>query len=227
MLCKTPKSLNAVDMVFAAISERFAVIQTMVLAPSFQGVIAAKRIGVINRSFAGMFSDMGHKLIRRHPFHDLCIHPPIALQKPKYNAFTGSPSSAPALASAAKICLVNLYFSLELAGFQFSHVVDCFAQTLVDTRNRLIVNAQIACHAICRLLLIEAGEYRNLAAKSFQRFLALAFGAFHVPAPGLVYLKRTAENTLSAPQKVGRTVENVVSSSNHKGILSLDGYESN
>ena len=69
---------------------------------------------------------------------------------------------------------------------------------------------------------------RDFLAQLFERLL---FSTGLVPAPHiaalrLIHLKRTAENTLSAPQKVGRTVENVLSASNHEGILTLDGYES-
>ncbi|MBI3335600.1 MAG: hypothetical protein HY001_03830, partial [Candidatus Portnoybacteria bacterium] len=98
-----------------------------------------------------------------------------------------------------------------------------------DAGNRLIVQAEVACYAIGRLLLVEPGKDGNLFTKLFQRLLFSTglVTASHIATPGPVYLERTAENTLSAPQKVGCTVENVLLSSNHKGILALDGYESN
>jgi hypothetical protein len=78
-------------------------------------------------------------------------------------------------------------------------------------------------------LLVEAGEDGNFSAQLFQRFL-FSTGRMptpHIPTLGSVYLERTAEYALPTPQKVGRTVENVLLSSNHKDILAPRGYESN
>ena len=74
---------------------------------------------------------------------------------------------------------------LRLQASSFATCIDRLAHALVDTRDCLIINAQVSGDAIRRLLLVEAGEYDNLP----------------------------------ATQKVGRTVENVLLSSNHKDIL--------
>ncbi|MBI3684991.1 hypothetical protein HY250_01135 [Candidatus Azambacteria bacterium] len=77
------------------------------------------------------------------------------------------------------------------------------------------------------MLLVEAGEDGDLFAQLPERFLfstGLA-PASHIAARGPAYFERTAEYALSAPQKVGRTVENVLLTSNHKGILTPHGYE--
>jgi hypothetical protein len=100
-------------------------------------------------------------------------------------------------------------------------MIDRLAQVLVDAGHYLISKAEIARHAIGRLLLVESGDNANLLAQAFERLL---FSTRFVPAPDIPalrfrHLKPTAENALSASQKVGRTVENVASSSNHKGIL--------
>src|SRR3989338_1144308 len=172
---------------------------------------------------------MGHKFIGRHLFHHLGVNPPVPLQKAQNNAFPGSASAAPALPAPPEIALVYLNLAFQLACLQLRHMIDRFAQTLVDAGHHLIIQAQVAGHAIGRLLLVEAGDDANLFTQPLKRLLfsTAPAPAFHVTAPGPVDFERTAENTLSTPQKVGRTVENVVSSSNHKGILALDGYESN
>ena len=223
----TPKSLNTVDMVLTMVSKGLAVVQPMVLTNPFQGVIASKSVGVIDRSFPGMLSDMSHQFISSHLLYNLGIYPAITLQKPKYNAFTSCASSALALASAAEVGLVNLNLTLKLAGLKLGNMVDRFTQTLVDAGNYLIINAQITCHAIGRLLLVEAGDNTNLFAQAFERLLFSTrfVSAPDVPALCLSHLERTAENALSASQKVGRTVENVLLTSNHKGIVTPRGYE--
>ncbi len=174
-----------------------------------------------------MLPNMSHQFIGSNPFHHLGVNLAVALQKAENNAFSSSTSSSPALASASKVRFVNLYFALQFACFQLRHMIDCFAQSLIDASNYLVIHAQIARHTICRLLLVEAGNDAYLLAQPFRGFLfstALAL-AFDISTPRSVYLERTAENTLSTPQKVGRTVENVISSSNHKDILAPRGYE--
>ena len=227
MLRKTPKSFDAVDVILAAIGECFAVVQAVMLAPTFQRIVAPKGIRIVHRSFSGMLPDMGHQFIGCHALYHLRIHPTIALQKPKYNAFSTSASSALAFPFAAKVGFVNLNFSFEFPCLKLSYMINRFTQMLVNACNHLIVKAEVACNAIRRLLLIEAGDNTNLFTQPLERFLFSAglMSALHIAAPRLAHLKRTAENTLSTPQKVGRTVENIVSSSNHKDILHPRGYE--
>lgn len=229
MLRKTPKSFNAVDMVLAAIRECFAVVQAVMFAPALQRVVATERISVVDRSFSGVLSDMTHQLIGSHSLHHLGIHPSIALQKPKYNAFSGRSSSALAFPPAAEVGLVNLDLAFQFTGLKFRYMIDRLSQTLIDAGNRLIVQAEVACYAIGGLLLVEPGKDGDLLAKLFQGLLfsTSLVATPHIATQGSVYLERAAKNALSTPQKVGRTVENVLLSSNHKGILALDGYESN
>ena len=228
MLRKTPKSLYAVDVIQAAIGKRFAVVEPMVLSQTLQRVVTAKGVRVVDRSLSGMRSDVGHQLIGRDSFHDLRIDPSIAFQKAEYNAFPGSSPSALPLAPAAKVGLVNLNFSFELASFKFRHVVDRFAHTLVDAGNRLVIQAQISCHAIRGLLLVEAGKDGDLFTKLLQGFLFSTgrVAAAHIATPRPIHLKRAAEYTLPASQKVGRTVENVLFLHNQAVLYHVLGYES-
>lgn len=229
MLRKTPKSFNAVDMILAVMGKGLAVVQPVMLAPALQRIVTAKGISVIDRAFSGMLFNMAHQLVSGCLFHDLGVHSAITLQKPKYNAFSGSATAALALPSAAEIGLVNFDLAFKLAGLKFSDMIDRLAHALVDAGNRLIVQAQVARHAIRRLLLVKTSKDGDLFAQLFQGLLFSTglVAASHIAAPRPIYPERAAEYALSAPQKVGGTVENVVSSSNHKGILALDGYESN
>ena len=170
MLCKTPKSLNAVDMVLAAVRKRLAVIQAMVLAPALQGIVTAEGVGVIDRSFSGMLLDMGHEFISRYPFHNLGVYPAITLQKAKYNAFPGSAPSPLAFPSATKVGFVNLDFSFEFPCLKLGDMIDRFTQALVDAGNHLIIKAQVACHTIRRLLLVEAGDNAISLRNRFKDF---------------------------------------------------------
>ena len=212
MFCKTPKSLNAVDMILAAVGKGLAVVQPVVFSPAPERVVAPKRIRVVDRSFSRMLPDMGHELIGRDLLHDLCVYPAVPFQEAKYNAFPGGASSALSLPPAAEVGLVKFNLALQLARFKLCNMVDRLTQALVDASDRLVVQAKVACHAIGGLLLVEAGEDRNFTAQLFQRLLfsTAFFQTFHISSFRLAHLERTAENTLSTPQKVGRTIENVL-----------------
>ena len=229
MLRIAPKPLNAVDMILAFVGKRLVVVQTVVLAEAMERVVAPEGVCIIHRSFSGMLSDMRHQLVSRHLFHDFGVYPAVALQKAKYNAFAGSSSATLPLPPAAEVRFINFDFAFQFACFTFSHMVDRFTQALVDAGHGLIMHAKIGGDAIRGLLLVEAGEDRDFFSQLLERFLFSAGFPFalYVPAMSLADLERPAENTLSAPQKVGRTVENVLFCCNHKGILALDGYESN
>jgi len=48
MLRKTPKTLNAVNVILASVSKRFAMLQLVVLAEATERVVTAKSIRVIH-----------------------------------------------------------------------------------------------------------------------------------------------------------------------------------
>jgi len=227
MLRVTPKSFNAVDMILAAVGKGLSMIQTVVLAQPFKGVVASEGVGVVHRALPGMLLDVRHKLLGRYPLHNLGVYLAVAFQKAQNNAFPSRTSSPLTLAPAAKIGVVNLNLTLKLAGFKLRDMVDRLAQVLVDTGNRLVINSEVGSHAIRRLLLVKSRDHSNLSAQPLERFLfsTRLVSAAHVSAPRPGNLERTTEHALSASQKVGRTGENVLLSSNHKGILAPRGYE--
>ena len=228
MFRKTPKTFNAVDMILGAfVDQCMAVVEHMMLAQTFQRIVASERIGVVDRALPGFLPNDGHQLLFGHMLHHPRVYLPIALQKAKNNVLAGRSSSALPLTSAAKVTLVHFNLAVQFAALKLGHVIDCFAQMLVDARDSLIIEGQIMREAVRRLLLIETLDDGDFCPGSLQRFL---FSADLVPAPrissgGLPYLKRTTENTLFAPQKVGRAPENVLFPSNHKDILTPCGYE--
>ncbi len=225
MLGVTPEPLNAVNMILAFVRKRLTVIKTMMFAPAFQGVVASKGVGVIHRALPGVLSDMRHQLIGRDSLHDLGVHPAVSLQKPQDNALARCASAPLTFASTPEVGVINFNLTLELTPFQFRHVVQRLPQALVDSGDRLIVHGQIRGQTIGRLLLVETHDDANFLAQLFERLLLLAMAALQIAASRFTNFKRTTENALPTPQKVGRTLKNILFTSNHMGILRPDGYE--
>ena len=229
MFGKTPKSFNTVDVIFRSlVNHLLRVLHGVMLAQPFQGVVAPEFVRVVYRPFPGFLSDDVHQFVGRDTFHNPRVDPAIALQKAEYDTFTlGSPSTLP-LTSAAKVALVHFNLAGEFTAFQFCRVIDGFTQALVHSRDCLIVYAQIMRELVGGLRLVETLQDTNLSAKLRERLLFSTglVSTTHIPATSTIDLERTAENALSASQKVGRTAKNVLLTSNHKGILTPRGYES-
>ena len=228
MLRKTPKTFNAVDVILAAIGKGLAVVQAVVFPQPFQGVVAPECVGVVDRPLPGFLPDDGHQFFLGHMLYDSRIHLAIAFQKPKYNVFACCAPSALPLASAAKVALVHLHLAVQFAALELGDMVDCFTETLVDAGNCLVVYAQVVRKAVRRLLLIEALDNGYLRPDTLQRFLFSTdfLSTADIPSLRLRDRKRTAENALSTPQKVGRTIENVLSLHNQAILYHVLGYES-
>ena len=87
----TPKSFNAVNMVFAAIGKGLAVVQAVVFAQPFERIIASECVSIIHRSFSRVCPDMLHQFVRCHAFHHLGVNSAVAFQKAENNAFPAAP----------------------------------------------------------------------------------------------------------------------------------------
>ena len=215
MLGKTPKSFNTINMILGfLVNHVFGMINLMVLAPTFQRVVASKLVCKIDRTLSGLFPDNLHEFIGRDAFYNPCVDPSIALQKAEYNAFTlGSPSTL-SFASAAKVALIHLDLARQFPPFQFRRVLDCLTQVLVDTSNRLVIEAQIACQTIGRLCLVESFQDIQFSLQLLKRLLFSTglLPATYIPASRPFSVKRTTENALFTSQKVSRATENVLSS---------------
>ena len=145
----------------------------------------------------------------------------------RYSGILDEVRRIPNCTSAAEVALVHLNLTVQLTAFKFRHMIDRFAELLVDTGDRLIIQSKIMRETVRWLMLVESLHNGDLRTNPFHRLL---FSISFVPAPdvsatGPGNLERTAENTLSTLQKVGRTTENVLSSLYHMGILTPHGYE--
>src|SRR3989344_308349 len=229
MLRKTPKSLNAVNVIFGSLVDHvFGMINLVMLAPALERIVTSEFIRKVDGALPCLLAYNLHQLLGRDSFHNPRVNYPIALQKAKNNAFALGSTPALSFASAAKITLVHLDLARQFSPFQFRRVVDCLAQVLVDASNRLIIEAEIACQAIRRLRLVEAFQDIQFSLQLLKRLLFSTglFPATHIPASCTPSFERTTENALFTSQKVGRAPENVLLPCNHKDILVPRGYES-
>jgi len=227
MLRKAPKTFDAVDMIFAAIGKCFAVVQTVMLPQAFQRVVASKRVGVVDGTLPRFLPDNSHQFLGGDSFNHARIDLAITLQEPEYNVFSCRAPSALALPPAAEVALIHLDFTRQTFSLKFRNVVDRLSESLVHARNRLVIEAEIMRETIRRLLLIEPPYNGNFCSGTLQRFLfsTTFVTTSNVSATRLRNLERTAENTLFAPQKVGRAPENVLFPLCHMDIVVPYGYE--
>jgi len=226
VLSITPKALDAIDVVFGSfIDQGFVMTYGMVFTESFERLIPAKGIGVIDRTLSGAGFDMTHKLLGGNGLDHLGIDATLAFQQAKDDTFTGRPTPAPALTLAAEIRLIEFDLAFELATFEFAQVKQCFAQTLVDPGDRLDVHTQVNGQSVCRLQLIESAQNRDLPTQPGQALGLATRAAFDVAACSTQHLEGTTENALPTPQKVGRTTEMTAFRNNHRYLPYTFGYE--
>ena len=197
----------------------------MMFSIAFQGLIPPKGIGVIDRAFPRLGLNMPHEFFSTDRFDNFGVDAVFPLQEPKDNTFACRRSASLPLSFAPKVGLIQFNLSLKFPAFQLGQVVERFSQPLVYPSNHFDIDAQVLRQSIRRLQLIEPLQNHNLSSQSTQTFTFATPWAFHIPATGTQNFKGSTENTLPAPQKVGRTTKNRVSSSNHAPILAHTGYE--
>lgn len=223
----TPKSFNPINMILdtSATDKCLGVIDRMMLPVPFQGLIAAKGVRVIDRALPRLGLNMPHEFVGTDGFDNLGIDTTFPLQEPKHDAFAGRRSPSFSFAFAPKVGFVQFDLTFELSPFQFGQMEQGFSESLIDARDHFDIHAQVSRQPIGGLELIEALQDRNFSAQSTQTFAFPTELAFHIPSAGVQDLKRPTKNTLAAPQKVGCTTENRVSSSAHAPVLAHTGYE--
>ena len=100
------------------------------------------------------------------------------------------------------VCCVPNRFNLtrKFAAFQFRRVRDGFTQTLVHSRDGLLIKLKVVRELVCRLSLIEALQDSNRTTQLPERLLfSTAFvSASYVAATSAIDRERTAENTLAS-----------------------------
>ena len=228
MFGKTPKPLDAVNVILGAfVDHTFVVRNGVMLAETFQGIVASKFVSVVDRSFSSFLPDDVHQLFSGYSLDNPRIYPAITLQKAKYNAFTPCATSTLSFAPAAKIALVHFNLAGELAALKLRHVVNRFSQALVYSRHCLVIHIKIMSQFVRWLTLVESFQYPKFSSQLFERFLFSTglVSTLYIPSTSAIDFERTAKNALSASQKVGRTTENVLLSYNHMDILSSIGYD--
>ena len=157
MFSKTPKSLNAINVIFCAfVNHVLGMFYGVMFAQALQRVVAPEFVRVVYRSLPGFLSDNVHQFVSRNTLNDPRVDSAIALQKPKYNAFALGATTPSSFASAAKVALIHFYLAREFAAFQLRRVIDHFSQALVDSCYRLIIHMKIMCQFVRRLRLVEA-----------------------------------------------------------------------
>ena len=196
----------------------------MMLAISLQRLITTKAVGVIDRAFPGLLCDVLHQLGRAHPFDDARVNMAFSLQKAEHKALSGSSSSALTFALAAEVSFVQFDLSAKPPGLKLGGVLQTLSQMLRDARDCLLVQFQIRRQPISWHLLIEAFDNLKLTAQLRQRFLSLAARTFNIATSGATDFEGAAENTLSAPRKVGRTTKMARFDCNHWHLAYASGY---
>jgi hypothetical protein len=200
-------------------------VDRMMFPIPFQGLIAPKGIGVIDRPLSGLGFDMSHEFFGTHGLNDFGIDTRFPLQEPKDDAFPCGRSASFALPFDSKVGFIQLDLAFELSALQFSQMIQGFSHSLIDPRDHFDIHSQILGQPIAGLQLIEPLENRDLPTQPTQTFTLSTQLAFHIASTGVQDLEGTTENTLASAQKVGRTTKNGVSSSNHAPFLAHIGYE--
>jgi hypothetical protein len=223
-----PKAFDPIDMIFdfPPAHEHFGMVDRMMFAIPFQGAIPPKGIGVIHRPFSRFGLDMAHEFVGTDRFDHFGVNAVFPLQEPKHDAFTSRRSPTFSLSFAPKVRFIQLNLPLEFAALQLGQMVQRFSQALIHPSDDFDIDPQVLGQPIGRLQLVEALENHHLPSQTTQTFALPTELTFHVPATGMDNLKGSTKNTLPAPQKVGRTTKNRVSSSNHAPVLAHTGYVS-
>lgn len=99
------------------------------------------------------------------------------------------------------------------------------AHLLIDPTNDFGIDAQVMRQAIGWHLLIEPLQNGNLSPEFRETLLPSTGAAFDIPTTRPIDSKQATEDTLAAPQKVGRTPENPMRFRNHAAPSLPDGYE--
>ena len=197
----------------------------MMFAIPFQGLIAAEGVRVVDRALPRLGLNMPHEFVGTDGFYDFGVNTAFALQEAKHDAFTSRRSPSLPFALAPKVGFVQFDLTFQFAPFQFGQMEQRFSEALIDASDHFDIDAQVLRQPIGGLELLEALEDRNLSAQSTQTFAFPTQLAFHIAPTSVQNFEGATENTLPAPQKVGRTTKNRVSSSNHAPVLAHTGYE--
>ena len=176
-------------------------VDRMMFAISFQGLIATKRVGVIDGPLPGFGLDMPHEFLGTHRLDDFGVDARFPLQAPKDDAFAGGGSASLPLAASPEVGLVQLDLAFQFAAFQLGQMVQRFSHSLIDPGDDFDIDTQILSQPIGGLELIESLENRNLPTHPTQTFALSTRLAFHIAPARVQDLKRPTENIHLRPRK--------------------------
>ena len=226
MLGIAPEALDAVDVVTrTAVDEGVPMTDHVMLAIAFEGLIPAEGVRKVDRALAGVRPDMAHEFLGGEVGDNSGIHAPIPFQQAKNDTFAGGTPAAFTFAPSAEVGFVQFDLAFEFTALEFRDMEQRFTQTLVNARDDLGIDAEILRQAVGRLQLIEAFEDLDLTPQLGEALALATVPAFHVAARRVEHAKRTAENALATPQKVGRTGKMTRFPCNHKHLSYACGYE--
>ena len=172
------------------------------LTVPLQRLIATKAVRVIDRAFPRLGADVLHQFSRADVLDDFGVNLPFALQQPENKAFAGGPAPTLTFAPTTEVSLVEFDLAAQFARLKLGRVIETFAQVLIDTRHRLLIQLQVRRQAIGWHLLVKAFDDLQFTAKLGERFLPATTRTFNVAASGAVDFERAAENALAASGKV-------------------------
>jgi hypothetical protein len=127
--------------------------------------------------------------------------------------------------AAAVVDLVQFDLTFQSSGFEYREMKQRLPQPLVDARDDFHVPPEVLAQPVSRHELIEPLEDRDLTLQPREALAAPAATALEVATSGAIHLERSAENTLVAVQKVGRTTEMGLFPRNHRDLPYSLGYE--
>src|SRR3990172_10838781 len=99
-------------------------IDRMVFPVTLERLITSEGIGVVDRALAGLGLNMMHQFLRGDTLHHVGVDPSIPLQQAEYDTFARRSPASLALASTAKVSLVEFDLPPELAALQLPDVVE-------------------------------------------------------------------------------------------------------
>lgn len=226
VLCVAPEALDAIDVVARAPGDQGALmVHDMMLAIATQRLVSLESVREVDRALARVCSDVAHELFGADVFDDFGVDASITLQKAENHAFPCGASTSPAFTPATKVSLIELDLSFQSTGFQLGQMKERFAQSLIDARDNFDVDLKILSKPIGGLQLIEPGEDGQLTLEASEALNPTAQTTLHVTASGAIDFEGAAEDTLPAPQIVGRTAEMTRFASNHRYPRAYLGYK--
>ncbi len=168
----TPEPKNPTNGILgvSATDECLGMSNRMMLPIPFQGLVASKRIGLVDRPFPRFGLDLLHEFPGTHRFDHFDVDAVIPLQEPQDDTFASCRSATFPLAPPPKVRIIQFEFSLEFPTLQLRQMEQGFSQALRDAGDHFDSNVQILSQSVNQLQLIEPLENSNLPTQTITYF---------------------------------------------------------